>query len=154
MKRVIGAGAADLERTSRKVLATAEHRPEARGYGRRMKLNPKVNRMDNESVLRPIERRVVQLSDGGIDNIEIARRFQRSPEFIRRVIEMAGFPGRTAQAGKSLSSDDHVLRPVERCILGWIDRGAEAADIASRLRRSTNYVERVEDLARYKLALH
>ena len=78
---------------------------------------------------------------------------QRSPEFIRRVIEMAGFPGRTAQPGESLSSDDHVLRPVERCILGWIDRGAEAADIAFRLRRSTNYVERVEDLARYKLAL-
>jgi hypothetical protein len=119
-----------------------------------MNLNPKMNHTGNQSVLRPIERRVVHLADGGVDNVEIARRFQRSPEFIRRVIEMAGLPERSVPAANEASrADGHALRPVERCILGWIDRGAEAADIAFRLRRSTNYVERVQDLARFKLAL-
>jgi hypothetical protein len=94
----------------------------------------------------------VQLADGGVGTTEIARRFQRSPEFIGRVIEMAGFPGRAGQPRSSDSDDDPTLRPVERLILGRIDRGEAPADIALRLHRSTNFVERVEDLARYKLA--
>lgn len=104
--------------------------------------------------LRPLERRVVQLADGGIGTTEIARRFQRSPEFIGRVIEMAGLPGRAEQTRPSHGDDDPTLRPVERCILGWLDRGAATADIAVRLHRSTDFVERVEDFARYKLARH
>ena len=112
-----------------------------------MNMQPKVS-----SELRPIERRVVRLADGGVDNVEIARRFRRSPEFIGRVIEMAGLPGRGGHSTRPDRASDHALRPVERCILGWLDRGAVPADIAVRLRRSTNYVERVEDLARFKLA--
>jgi hypothetical protein len=104
--------------------------------------------------LRPIERRVVQLADGGVDNAEIARRFRRSPEFIGRVIEMAGLPGRGVHAARHDAVEDHPLRPVERCVLGWLDRGAGPADIAIRLRRSPNFVERVEDFARFKLATH
>jgi hypothetical protein len=102
--------------------------------------------------LRPIERRVVQLADGGVGTTEIARRFQRSPEFIGRVIEMAAFPGRADHDRRRPTGADHTLRPVERCILGWRERGAAPADIAQRLHRSPDFVERVEDLARYKLA--
>ena len=110
-----------------------------------MSLNPMAN---DATALRPIERRVVQLADGGVDRLEIARRFQRSPEFIGRVIEMAGLPGRDAQRATGAPT----LRPVERCILGWLDRGAHSGDIALRLHRSADFVERIEDLARYKLA--
>jgi hypothetical protein len=112
-----------------------------------MDMQPKVS-----PELRPIERRVVRLADRGVDNVEIARRFQRSPEFIGRVIEMAGLPGRGGHSPRPDGEEDHALRPVERCILGWLDRGAVPADIAARLHRSTNYVERVEDFARLKLA--
>ena len=105
------------------------------------------------SDLRPIERRVVRLVDDGVDNVEIARRFQRTPAFIERVIEMAGLPGRGDHPARQARPIDHALRPVERCILGWRARGAVPADIAIRLQRSTNFVERVEDLARYKLAV-
>lgn len=118
-----------------------------------MSRNSNANASEMSSTLRPIERRVVQLADGGVDNIEIARRFQRSPEFIGRVIEMTELPGRGDHPARLSSDADHALRPVERCILGWRDRGAGPADIAIRLRRSTNFVERVEDLARFKLAL-
>jgi DNA-binding CsgD family transcriptional regulator len=103
--------------------------------------------------LRPIERRVARMVDGGIDTHEIARRFQRSPEFIDRVIEMTKMPGRGGDAALSAISDQ-PLRPVERCILGWLDRGAGPAEIGLRLQRSTGFVERVEDLARFKLAAH
>jgi hypothetical protein len=111
-----------------------------------MSMNPIGN---DTATLRPIERRVVHLADGGVDQVEIARRFRRSPEFIGRVIEMAGLPGRDAHPG----GEAPTLRPVERCILGWLDRGADAEDIAVRLHRSPSFVTRIEDLARYKLAV-
>ena len=105
---------------------------------------------NDRAALRPLERRVVHLADGGVAHQEIARRFRRSPEFIGRVIEMAGLPGRDADPGDGAPT----LRPVERCILGWRDRGADSGDIALRLHRSPDFVERVENLARYKLSTH
>jgi hypothetical protein len=114
---------------------------------------PNANSRELPETLRPIERRVVQLADGGVDTAEIARRFQRSPEFIDRVIEMAELPERGDHAARQSSVDDHPLRPVERCVLGWLDRGAGPAEIGDRLHRSANYVERVEDFARFKLAV-
>jgi hypothetical protein len=47
--------------------------------------------VENES-LRPLERRVLRLVRDGVDDAEIARRFRRSPEFVRRVIVYAGMP--------------------------------------------------------------
>jgi hypothetical protein len=100
--------------------------------------------------LRPIERRVLRWMDDGVGNEEIARRFRRSPEFIGRVAEMAGLPGR--QASPDPDRRLEPLRPLERCILGWIDQGATPAAIAPRLHKSEDFVERVAGFARIKLA--
>lgn len=97
--------------------------------------------------LRPIERRVLRLTDDGVDHAEIARRFRRSPEFIGRVIEWARLPGRAAAPGQ------RALRPLERRILGWREQGTPHTEIAPRFHRSPDFVERVESLARYKLSL-
>jgi hypothetical protein len=104
----------------------------------------------HEDDLRPLERRVLRWMDDGIENEEIARRFRRSPEFIGRVAEMAGYPGRHARPDPDLTLEP--LRPLERCILGWMDQGDTAATIAPRLHKSEDFVDRVADLARIKLA--
>ena len=49
-------------------------------------------------VLRPLERRVVQLADDGMATTEIADRFRRSPEMIARIIRMTALPGRLTTA--------------------------------------------------------
>jgi hypothetical protein len=44
------------------------------------------------------------------------------------------------------------LRPIERCILRWRDRGEGYVDVAARFHRSPGFVEFVEELAEYKLS--
>jgi DNA-binding CsgD family transcriptional regulator len=95
--------------------------------------------------LRPIERRILRLKGEGVSVAEIARRFRRSSEHIDRVIGWARLPGRDANPTTG------VLRPLERRVLRWRDRGADYEDIATRFRRSPDFVERVEGFARYKL---
>ena len=97
--------------------------------------------------LRPVERLVLRLIDAGVGDVEIARRFRRSPEMIRRIAAMARLP-RTA--GARVVSDDG-LRPLERRLLRWRHYGATYAEIGSRFRRSPAFMARVEALARYKL---
>ena len=96
--------------------------------------------------LRPIERRIRRLVGDGISETDIAHRFRRSPEFVRRVLELSALPGRHA------SPTESPLRPLERRVLRWRAEGAPPADIAARFHRSPEFVERVEHLARYKLA--
>jgi DNA-binding CsgD family transcriptional regulator len=103
--------------------------------------------MNPNPMLRPIERRVLRLVDEGVTEVEIARRFRRSPQMIRRIIAMTRLPramGAQVLQGKG-------LRPLERRVLRWRDRGAAYTEIAPRFRRSPAFVERVEVLARYKL---
>lgn len=102
--------------------------------------------MLERDALRPIERRVLRLSEEGIDHGEIARRFRHSPEFIARVIDFARLPGRGHR------DRNQGLRPVERRILAWRQQGADHSDIAPRFGRSPDFVERVERLAHYKLS--
>jgi hypothetical protein len=97
--------------------------------------------------LRPIERRMVRLDDDGVPHAEIGRRFRRSPEYVDRVLELAHLPGRAAHTHAG-----HALRPLERCVLGWRDRGASLDEIAPMFRRSPAFVAQVEELARYKLS--
>lgn len=103
--------------------------------------------MTSRPALRPLERLVLRLVDEGVDDVEIARRFRRSPEMIRRITAMALLP-RTA--GSRVAPDDG-LRPLERRLLRWRHYGATYTEIGARFRRSPAFVARVEAFARYKL---
>jgi DNA-binding CsgD family transcriptional regulator len=103
--------------------------------------------MTAHTELRALERRILRLSDAGVGEEEIARRFRRSPDMIRRVIVLAGLP-----RPHSVHPSPQPLRPLERRILRWREGGSDYAAIGVRFRRSAAHVERVEGLARYKLA--
>jgi hypothetical protein len=96
--------------------------------------------------LRPLERCVLRLVDNGVDEAEVARRLRRRPEFVGRVIAYTRIP----RAG--VASQAEELRPVERRILKWRANGADHAEIGRRFRRSPGHIERIEQLAAYKLA--
>ncbi len=103
--------------------------------------------MPRQDTLRPVERRVLALVDDGVDDVEIARRFRRSPEMIGRLVTMAQLPRPHAPS----STGHRTLRPLERCVLRWRDGGAGYDEIAPRFRRSPRFLEQVETLANYKL---
>ena len=69
--------------------------------------------IESRQLLRPVERLVLRLVDEGVGDVEIARRFRRSPEMIRRIAAMARLP---RMAGVRVVSDDE-LRPLERRLL-------------------------------------
>lgn len=111
--------------------------------------------MELSTSLRPIERRMVRLDDDGVPRAEIGRRFRRSPEYVNRLLVLAHLPGRATHAHAQLGQLAHgerALRPLERCVLGWRDRGASHDEIAPMFRRSPAFVAQVEELARYKLS--
>jgi DNA-binding CsgD family transcriptional regulator len=97
--------------------------------------------------LRPVERRVLALLEQGVDEEEIARRFRRSPQMIRRIAQWASLP--RPKSASSPRADR--LRPLERRVLRWRAGGVEYAEIGPRFRRSPAFVQRVEALAHYKL---
>jgi DNA-binding CsgD family transcriptional regulator len=103
--------------------------------------------IESRQQLRPVERLVLRLVAEGVGDVEIGRRFRRSPEMIRRITTMARLP-RTARA-RGVSDDG--LRPFERRLLRWRHYGATYAEIGSRFRRSPAFIARVETLAHYKL---
>jgi len=103
--------------------------------------------MVDQARLRPVERRIRSLVDDDVPVGDIAQRFRRSPEFIHRVIELSELSNRTTPRRSSAA-----LRPLERRILRWRDEGASPAEIGPRFNRSPGFIERVEHLARYKLA--
>lgn len=102
--------------------------------------------MNDDRMMRPIERRMLKLANAGADDIEIAWRFRRTPKNVRQVIACANLP---RGGGEQASSG---LRPIERRVLRWRDEGAEFDDLAARFRRGPAFLEQVERLARYKLA--
>ena len=96
--------------------------------------------------LRPRERRVLSLSEAGLGDAEIARRFQRSPKCVARV---GALPALGDRHGRALRGD--ILRPLERRVLRWRGAGVSHEDMAPRFRRSAGFLARVEHLANYKL---
>ena len=97
--------------------------------------------------LRPLERRVRHLRDEGVSYNEIAWRFRRSPGFIRGVSELSELDRSPGPA-----SEPSVLRPIERVVRSSTERGLSNTEIASRLRRSPEWVRRVQSYTDYKLA--
>jgi hypothetical protein len=100
--------------------------------------------MDTFADLRPIERRVSKLAADGMVPAEIGRRFNRSEDFVERVLVLADLPGRSAP------ETPPGLRPIERCVLHWREQGVSAFDMADRFRRGPGYIEQVLELADYK----
>ena len=101
--------------------------------------------MRHDHRLRPIERRILRLVDEGVDDVEIGRRFRRSPEWVVRVRRLSQHP----RSGVHMRGD--VLRPLERRVLRWRAAGAEFEQISPRFRRSPKFLQQVESLAQYKL---
>jgi hypothetical protein len=110
--------------------------------------------------LRPVERRVLRWSEIGLDDAEIARRFGRSERWVAQVRFLADLD-RSAQldqpdvSNQSDTSDRPAdrLRPLERRLLRWRRAGVRHEDLGPRFRRSPEFLARVEDYAKYKLAM-
>ncbi len=102
--------------------------------------------------LRPVERCVLSLGDRGVPDDEIGRRLHRSPGYADRVRRWAQVPRSGADDHPDHDRDHGALRPIERCILRWRERGEDYVDVAARFHRSPAFVEFVEELAEYKLS--
>ncbi len=86
------------------------------------------------------------MTDQGLDDAEIGRRFRRSPDWVGRVRALSEIP---RPNGHQLRGD--VLRPLERRVLRWRASGADYEDVSARFRRSPDFIRRVEALAQYRL---
>lgn len=96
--------------------------------------------------LRPIERTVRRLRQGGLSSSDVAWRLRRSPGYVERVETLSTIE-RSAQEGPTDDTAAVNLRPIERCVLNALEAGSGYAEIAARLRRTPNYVSRIEQFA-------
>lgn len=104
--------------------------------------------MPGTSTLRPVERRVLQLADAGLDDDEIGRRFRKSPRWARLVRRLA----EVERQASDEREEGQVLRPIERRVLRWLRDGVDHDEVGERFRRSPENVARIEEYAHYKLA--
>lgn len=100
----------------------------------------------HDTSLRPVERRVLRMSEQGLDDTEIGRRFRHSADWAARVRSLSEVP---RPNGHHLRGD--VLRPIERRVLRWRAAGVDYDELAPRFRRSPDFLRRVEALAQYRL---
>jgi DNA-binding CsgD family transcriptional regulator len=114
----------------------------------------------DQDVLRPVERRVLRWAELGLDDAEIARRFGRSERWVAQVRFLAALdrsrpadhpdmPDRSTRSDRPADQ----LRPLERRLLRWRRAGERYEDLSGRFRRSPEFLARVEDYAKYKLAM-
>lgn len=94
--------------------------------------------------MRPVELIVQRLRSEGLSHAEVGWRLRRSPGYVRRVETMSGL-ARTQLDTQGARRPG--LRPIERCVLNALERGSGYAEIAARLRRTPEFVARVEQLA-------
>jgi DNA-binding CsgD family transcriptional regulator len=93
--------------------------------------------------LRPIERRVLDMHRDGMGIDEIAARFNRSPEFVERLIGWTDIPRRG-------STRDRYLTPRQRRVLDLRNEGESHGEIAARFKKTERYIRQVEGLAHFK----
>lgn len=95
--------------------------------------------------LRPIELTVRRLRSEGLSHAEVAWRLRRSPGYVRRVEAMSEMGPRSPRRADQTGSA--AQRPIERCVLKLLDEGSSYAEVASRFRRTPEFVARVEHFA-------
>jgi hypothetical protein len=118
------------------------------GFRRNLAAAEEVHMVDNEH-LRPVERRVLRWAHAGVGDAEIGHRFRRSERWAAQVRFLAGLDRRGGSAARL-----DPLRPLERRVLRWREQGEDLVDLSDRFLRSPDHLARVEEYARYKLALH
>jgi transcriptional regulator len=102
--------------------------------------------MIDQSHLRPMERRVLALRDEGIPIGEIARRFDRSPEHITRVIQWTELP-------RSRPPRTTFATAMASRVLTLRSEGATYEEIVERFRRGAGSIRQIEGLAHYRRGL-
>src|SRR5687767_11975189 len=100
-----------------------------------------------DPLLRALERRLLRLAAQGVETAEMARRFRRSPAMIDRIFAM--IPMHRFDLGPVPAGD--VLRPIERRVLRWRANGEGFDAIASRFKKTPDYIRQVEAMAHHKL---
>ena len=93
--------------------------------------------------LRPVERRVLEMQEDGVPVEEIAARFNRSPQFVERMLGWIEIPRSGAVSERSLT-------PRQKRVLDMRGEGQSHAEIAMRFRRGERYIRQVEGLAHFK----
>jgi DNA-binding CsgD family transcriptional regulator len=100
----------------------------------------------NQPHLRPVERRVLAMQDEGVHIDEIARRIDRSPAHVERMISWTEIP-RNGRGQRTTPT------AIERSVLRLRAEGESHAEIARRFKRSPKYIRQVEGLAHYTQGL-
>lgn len=103
--------------------------------------------MPRENDLRPIESVILRLRDEGHDSPEIGKRIRKKPGTVDRIVEMIEHK---EDVEPSPGDERPGYRPVERVILKLRARGETYGEIGNRLRRSGDYVRRVERMTTYR----
>ena len=96
--------------------------------------------------LRPIERRVIALRDAGESIEQIAGRLKRSPAHVERIVAWTNLP-RSGPASRRKS------KALERRVLALRAEGESYDQIGARFGRGARFIQQVEGLAHYRLAL-
>jgi DNA-binding NarL/FixJ family response regulator len=99
----------------------------------------------NPALLRPIERRVLDMHDEGVVVNEIATRINRSPEFVERLLGWTEIP-------RNGETSERYLTPKQRRVLDMRAAGESHEEIASKFRKTERYIRQVEGLAHFKEA--
>lgn len=102
--------------------------------------------------LRPIERTVRRLRESGLSSSDVAWRLRRSPGYVERVESLSRIE-RSVGDADGAPADRAGLRPIERCVLSALEGGSGYPEIAARLRRTPDYVSRIERFANLRQEL-
>ncbi len=101
--------------------------------------------VNDQSKLRPVERRALDMQSSGLSSDEIASRLRKSPEFIERLLVWTEIPRTGAPAERN-------LRPVEQRVLDMRFDGETHDEIATKFKKTERYIRQVEGLAHFKEA--
>ncbi len=103
--------------------------------------------------LRPVERVIARELDRGAPVATIAMSLRKGPGTIRRIAAIIDLVEELElERDHGRSTDEDGIRPIERCIRRLRAEGQSVGEVASRIRRSGDYVRRVESYTRLKQA--